>query len=151
MSENRISQDDYFKDRLDNQIDWYDRKSIQSQKWFKRLQVIVIVSSATIPFLSGYMDETTLYLKIVVGLLGLVIAAITAVLGLYQFQENWLEYRTTCETLRHEKYLFLAKSSPYNEEEPFLLLVERIEGLISKENTSWQNYMKKSSTDESNC
>lgn len=82
MSENRISQDDYFKDRLDNQIDWYDRKSIQSQKWFKRLQIIVIVFSATIPFLSGYMDETTLYLKIVVGLLGLVIAAVTAVLGL---------------------------------------------------------------------
>ncbi len=148
MSDDRISQDDYFKDRLDNQIDWYDKKSIQSQKWFKRLQVIVIVSSATIPFLSGYMDETTLYLKIIVGLLGLVIAAITAVLGLYQFQENWLEYRTTCETLRHEKYLFLAKAPPYNEKEPFLLLVERIEGLISKENTNWQSYMKKSSSEK---
>ena len=151
MSSDRISQDDYFKDRLDNQIDWYDRKSIQSQKWFKRLQVMVIVSSATIPFLSGYMDSETLYLKIVVGLLGLVIAAITAVLGLYQFQENWLEYRTTCETLRHEKYLFLAKAPPYNEEEPFLLLVERVEGLISKENTNWQSYMKKSNVEESNC
>jgi len=97
------------------------------------------------------MDETTLYLKIIVGLLGLVIAAITAVLGLYQFQENWLEYRTTCETLRHEKYLFLAKASPYNKEEPFLLLVERIEGLISKENTNWQSYMKKSVAEDGNC
>ena len=148
MDDNRISQDDYFKERLDNQIDWYDKKSVQSQKWFKRLQVTVIVCSATIPFLSGYMDETTLYLKIVVGLLGLAIAAITAVLGLYQFQANWLEYRTTCETLRHEKYLFLAKASPYNEGEPFLLLVERIEGLISKENTNWQSYMKKPNADE---
>jgi len=151
MSSDRISQDDYFKDRLDNQIDWYDRKSIQSQRWFKRLQVMVIVSAATIPFLSGYMDSETLYLKIVVGLLGLAIAAITAVLGLYQFQENWLEYRTTCETLRHEKYLFLAKAQPYNKEEPFLLLVERVEGLISKENTNLQSYMKKSNGEESNC
>jgi hypothetical protein len=151
MNEDRISQGDYFKERLDNQIDWYDKKSIRSQKWFKRLQVIVIVSSATIPFLSGYMDETTLYLKVIIGLLGLIIAAITAVLGLYQFQENWLEYRTTCETLRHEKYLFLAKASPYNQEEPFLLLVERIEGLISKENTNWQSYMKKSDAEIDNC
>tara|TARA_B100000787_G_C16050418_1_gene230977 strand:+ start:226 stop:681 length:456 start_codon:yes stop_codon:yes gene_type:complete len=151
MSSDRISQDDYFEERLDNQIDWYDRKSIQSQRWFKRLQVIVIVSSATIPFLSGYMDSETLYLKIAIGILGLVIAAITAVLGLYQFQENWLEYRTTCETLRHEKYLFLAKAAPYNEEEPFLLLVERVEGLISKENTNWQSYMKKSNLEKSNC
>jgi hypothetical protein len=151
MSSDRISQDDYFKKRLDNQIDWYDKKSTQSQRWFKRLQVIVIVSSATIPFLSGYMDSETLYLKIAIGLLGLIIAAITAVLGLYQFQENWLEYRTTCETLRHEKYLFLAKAASYNEEEPFLLLVERVEGLISKENTNWQSYMKKSNSEESNC
>jgi hypothetical protein len=151
MSSDQISQDDYFKERLDNQIDWYDKKSSQSQRWFKRLQVIVIVSSATIPFLSGYMDSETLYLKIAIGLLGLIIAAITAVLGLYQFQENWLEYRTTCETLRHEKYLFLAKAAPYNEEEPFLLLVERVEGLISKENTNWQSYMKKSNSEESNC
>lgn len=151
MNKERISQDDYFSERLDNQIDWYDKKSIQSQRWFKMLQVIVIVSSATIPFLSGYMDEETLYLKIAIGLLGLLIAAITAVLGLYQFQENWLEYRTTCESLRHKKYLFLAKAAPYNEEDPFLLLVERVEGLISKENTNWQSYMKKSNTEESNC
>lgn len=151
MDKDRISQDDYFSERLDNQIDWYDKKSIQSQRWFKRLQVIVIVSSATIPFLSGYMSEETLYLKIAIGLLGLLIAAITAVLGLYQFQENWLEYRTTCETLRHEKYLFLAKAAPYNEEDPFLLLVERVEGLISKENTNWQSFMKKSNVEECNC
>ncbi|MDB0047784.1 DUF4231 domain-containing protein [Porticoccaceae bacterium] len=148
MSLGGISPDDYVIERLDNQIDWYDRKSSQSQKWFKRLQVIVIVSSAAIPFLSGYMDGGTLYLKFVIGLLGLAIAAITAVLGLYQFQENWLEYRTTCETLRHEKYLFLAKATPYNKEDSFLLLVQRVEGLISKENTNWKNYMKNSKSEE---
>lgn len=139
-----MNQEEYLKERLEGQIDWYDKKSIKNQNWFKRLQVIVIVASATIPFLSGFMDETTLYLKIVVGLLGLTIAAATAILGLYQFQENWLEYRTTCETLRHEKYLFLTGAAPYDEDEPFLLLVERVEGLISKENTNWQSYMKQS-------
>lgn len=139
-----MNQEEYLKERLEGQIDWYDKKSIKNQNWFKRLQVIVIVASATIPFLSGFMDETTLYLKIVMGLLGLTIAAATAILGLYQFQENWLEYRTTCETLRHENYLFLTGAAPYDEEEPFLLLVERVEGLISKENTNWQSYMKQS-------
>ena len=58
-----LAPEEYIKERLDNQIDWYDKKSVKSQKWFKRLQLIVIVSSATIPFLSGYMDETTLFLK----------------------------------------------------------------------------------------
>ena len=146
-----MNQEEYLKERLEGQIDWYDKKSIKSQNWFKRLQVIVIVASATIPFLSGFMDETTLYLKIVVGLLGLTIAAATAILGLYQFQENWLEYRTTCETLRHEKYLFLTGAAPYDEDEPFLLLVERVEGLISKENTNWQSYMKQSTDADKKC
>lgn len=145
-----ISQAEYLKERLDHQIDWYDRKSIANQKSFKRLQVLIIVASATIPFLSGFMDENSLWLKIVIGLLGLAIATATAILGLYQFQENWLEYRTTCETLRHEKYLFITEAPPYDEEDPFLLLVERVEGLISKENTNWQNYMKQSG-DEKNA
>jgi hypothetical protein len=141
----QIEQAEYLKERLDNQIDWYDSKSVANQNSYKRLQVLIIVASATIPFLSGFLDENSLWLKIVVGLLGLAIATATTILGLYQFQENWLEYRTTCETLRHEKYLFLTGTSPYDEEEPFLLLVERVEGLISKENTNWQNYMKQSS------
>ncbi|HFC76762.1 MAG TPA: DUF4231 domain-containing protein, partial [Candidatus Moranbacteria bacterium] len=47
------------------------------------------------------------------------------------------------ESLKHEKYLFLTKSEPYDIDEPFKLLVQRVESLISKENTNWSNYMKK--------
>lgn len=147
----KLDEAKYLKERLEDQINWYDRKSVVNQKSFKRLQVLIIVASATIPFLSGYMDESTLFLKIVVGVLGLAIATATAILGLYQFQENWLEYRTTCETLRHEKYLFLTCAAPYDEDEPFLLLVERVEGLISKENTNWQSYMKQSEGERKKC
>lgn len=138
-----MNQEAYLKERLQDQIDWYDRKSIKNQKWFKRLQVAAILASATIPFISGYITETTLLLKVSVGLLGLIVAAITAVLGLYKFQENWFEFRTTCESHKHEKYMFLTKSEPYDQEIPFRLLVERVESLISKENTAWNRYMKK--------
>jgi hypothetical protein len=147
----KLDEQKYLKERLEDQIDWYDRKSISNQKSFKRLQVLIIVASATIPFLSGFMDETTLFLKIIVGLLGLAIATATAILGLYKFQENWLEYRTTCETLRHERYFFLTGAAPYDEDDPFLLLVERVEGLISKENTNWQSYMKQSGEEAKKC
>ena len=150
MNAQQMNQDEYIKKRLDHQIEWYDDKSVKNQKWFKRLQVIVIIAAATIPFLSGFLVESTQYLKFIVGILGLGIAAITAVLGLYQFQENWLEYRTTCESLRHEKYLFLTGIDPYNVDEPFFLLVERVEGLISKENTNWSNYMKRSQRKKTN-
>ena len=138
-----MNQEEYIKERLEDQIAWYDRTSVKNQKWFKRLQVAAILASATIPFLSGYITETTILLKLSVGFLGLAVAAITAILGLYKFQENWLEFRTTCESLKHEKYLFLTKSEPYDQEESFRLLVDRVESLISKENTAWNRCMKK--------
>lgn len=138
-----MNQEEYLKKRLEDQIDWYDHKSGQNQKWFKRLQIASILASATIPFLSGFITETTVILKVPVGVLGIAVAAITAILGIYKFQENWLEFRTTCESLKHEKYLFLTNSEPYDIESPFKLLVERVESLISKENTAWNRYMKK--------
>ena len=137
-----MNQEEYLQERIDDQINWYDRKSLQSQKWFKRLQIVSIIAATTIPFISGYLTETTIWLKLAVGVLGLIVAAITAILGLYKFQENWLEYRTVCESLKHEKYLFLTKSEPYDSEDSFKFLVERVEGLISKENTKWRGYMK---------
>ena len=138
-----MNQDEYLKDRLEDQIGYYDRSSMKNQKWFKLLQVASIIASATIPFLTGYITDTSIGLKVSVGLLGLTVAAITAVLGLYKFQENWFEYRTTCESLKHEKFLFLTNSDPYDQEDPFKLLVERVESLISKENSAWNRYMKK--------
>ena len=103
----------------------------------------MILSGITIPFLSGYVTTESITLKIIVGVLGLIIAAISAINGLFKFQENWITYRTTCESLKHEKYLFLAKAEPYDIDDPYPLLVKRVETLISKENTEWAKYIKK--------
>ena len=43
-----MNQEEYLKDRLQNQIDWYDNTSMKNQNWFKRLQVAAILASATI-------------------------------------------------------------------------------------------------------
>lgn len=142
-----MNESEYLKDRLTNQIYWYDRKSQWNQKWFKRLQVFQLVAAAVIPFLSGYIstDTPNFWIKISIGLIGVLIAGSGAVVGLYKFQENWMEYRTTCESLRHEKYLFLTKIEPYDTEKPFELLVKRVEAQISKENSNWAQYMRKES------
>jgi hypothetical protein len=108
----KMNQQEYIEQRLNDQLNWYDRKSSWNQKWYKRLQVILLVAAAIIPFLSGYISEVPSpesslpWVKIVIGLLGVGIAAIAAVLGLYNFQENWIKYRTTCESLKKEKFKF---------------------------------------------
>ena len=144
-----MNQEEYLKDRLEDQIDWHDKKSVANQKWFKRLQLVAIVGAASIPFLSGLSPEATpLFFRVAAGGLGLLVAAVTAILGLYKFQENWLQYRTTCESLQQEKYLFLTKSAPYDVNEPFNLLVQRVETLLSAQNASWAAYTRSQPTEE---
>ena len=41
------------------------------------------------------------------------------------------------ETLKHERFLFLTRTTPYGGEDPFHLLVKRVEGLTSEEHTKW--------------
>ena len=142
-----MNEEEYLKNRLDDQIDWYDRKSTKNQKIYKILQLILIVSAASIPFISGYVKDCP-DLSYVLGGIGVLIAAITGILSLYKFQETWTAYRTTCESLQHEKYLYLTKSNPYIGKNAFNLLVQRVEMLISKENSSWAEIMQK--TEEQN-
>ncbi len=132
----------YIKERLDDQIDWYSQKSKTSQNWFKALRAIEILVAGTIPFLAGYVTDTEPELKIIIGLLGIVIAFVAGFISLNKFQEIWIEYRTTSETLKHHKYLYLTQSSPYDAEDAFQVLVQTVEALISKENSNWNNYIK---------
>ena len=134
-----MNEEEYISSRVDDQIDWYDKKSKKAQCWFKWLRGAEILSAAAIPIIAGFAKEP-FPVTLVVGLLGALIAVLTSIVSLNQFQENWTEYRTTCESLKHEKFLFLTNAEPYHEEEPFRLFVQRVESLISKENSAWSQY-----------
>lgn len=140
----------YLKERLEDQIAWYDRKSNGNQKWFKYLRFAEILMAAFIPFLSGLITTERSYLSVIIGVLAVGIAVIASVLALSKFQENWLEYRTTCESLKKEKYLFITKTEPYKGREAFETLVQRVETLVSKENTNWALYMIKPNKEKNN-
>lgn len=137
----KITEEKYLNERLDEQLGWYDRKSGWNQRWFRRTQLVQIIAAALIPFVSGLSGaispSSEQYILQTVGVLGMAIAIATAVGSLFKFQENWVQYRTTAEQLRHERFMFLTGVEPYNGSNAFALLVQRIEGLISKENAVW--------------
>lgn len=137
-----VTPEDYIKSRLEDQIKWYSRKSSMNQQMYKRLQLITIIFSTSIPFLSAYISDFK-FIQIIIGIIGVAVAAITAVNGLYKYQENWLAYRTTSESLKHQKYLFLTGTEPYHDEQAFNMLVQNVEMTISKENSNWSKQMTK--------
>ena len=120
-------------ERLEDQISWYDRKSNRCQTWYKTLKLLVVGSAALIPFLAGSHAPAWS-----TGGLGVLIAILEGVQQLNQYQHNWIAYRSTCEYLKHEKFLFLAKAGPYAKaENPTILLAERVESLVSQEHAKW--------------
>jgi len=136
-----MDQNEYIEKRLDGQTEWYDKKAQSNHHWHKGLRILEIIIAAFVPFLAGYITGSAPLIKITIGFLGVLIVIITGIIGLCKLQENWIEYRTTCESLIHEKYLFETKTEPYNTQDPFPLLVQRVETLISKENTNWARYV----------
>lgn len=138
-----VTPEEYIETRLEDQIEWYGRKSSSNQRMYKRLQLITVVSSSSIPFLSAYTSEYN-FIAIIVGVIGVTVAAITAVNSLYKYQENWISYRSTSESLKLQKFLYLTGTDPYHEEGAFNLLVQNVEMIISKENATWSKQMEKS-------
>jgi hypothetical protein len=137
------SDDPIFK-RLEDQLAWYGQKSRGARRRFKQIKVTEILAAALIPFLTG--QHWPPYLPYITGGLGVLITVLEGILHLNQYQENWTNYRNTAESLKHEKFLFLAKAGAYaSAADPRAMLAERIEALISQENSQWVAALQKSS------
>lgn len=136
-----MAEEEYINERLEDQIKWYSKKATKNKLLNNWTKAIVIILSATIPLFVG-IEFNEIFRNIVLSAIGVVITIISGLSGLLKFQEKWTEYRTTSETLKHEKYLFKANAAPYNEEkEPYKLLVTRIESIISREHSVWGQYI----------
>jgi Protein of unknown function (DUF4231) len=139
-----MTENEYISERLDDQIEWYSDRSSKCQLKYKTLRVCEICAAAVIPFLSG-MTGYGDCVRFSIGLLGVAIAISGGVGALFRYHENWIQYRVTSEQLKHEKYMFLTSSGPYENCE-FRVLVQRVEALISKEAVTWAQVSKQSSS-----
>jgi hypothetical protein len=118
--------------RLDDQLDWYDRKSAFSKRWYIRLRLASLVAAAAVPVTSTFGRPA------ITSVLGVLIVIVEGVQQLNGFHENWMRYRSTAESLKHEKYLHAALAGPYHSaDDPKRLLAERVEELVSTENSRW--------------
>jgi hypothetical protein len=137
MDQDAFSQ--YLKDRYETQIGWYDRKAARNQTIYRWMQWSLIVLAAITPILieldldplgAGWVQWATLT--------SAVVAILTAGLKTFKYQETWINYRTTCETLRKERHFYDAGLSDYRTtDDREALFVDRVESLISRENTMW--------------
>lgn len=130
-----MTPEQYIQERVNDQLAWYSKKSTFNKSWHFRLQLITLVAAALVPVISLSSSEWSV--RVLVALTGSIAAIAAGMVTLYQFRERWVDYRSTAEQLKYEKYLFLTGSKPYVNDESFLLFVSRVENIILQENRGW--------------
>jgi len=132
---NKEEFDKFLTDRYNKEVSWYDRRAKRNQLLYTIFQWAAICLSALTPFLIVIGEVWSKWLAVAVAVL---VAISTAALKAFKYQENWINYRTTCETLRKEIYFYEAGIQGYDTvADKEALFVERVESLISRENTLW--------------
>lgn len=133
---------EYIEKRLKDQIAWYSKKSTSNKKWYKRLKYLDnALALLIVP--ASYYSCCHSVLNYFVIVAGLAISFSNFMQSINKYHENWIQYRSTAELLKHEKYLYETKSGGYkNCSDPFNLLVERCESIISSENIDWAQLNK---------
>lgn len=134
----------YLKERYDSQVDWYDGRANLNKRLYIFCQWCLIFFSAITPVAIAINQD-----KVVPIIISSVVAILTTGMKTFKFQENWINYRTTCETLRKEIYYYEASIYDYavlKDKEAYF--VDRVESLISRENTLWLNIHREEHKEE---
>jgi len=131
-----MTPEEYLKDRLENQINWYSNESKWNKQCYQVLKTAEIVFAAITPFIVALVNSDNTCLKYIAGGMSITIAVLAGLLTAFKYHEKWIQYRSTCEKLKHEKILFLTKTGIYAANN-YNLLVERVEFIISKEISDW--------------
>lgn len=138
--------EEYLERRYQGQIEWYNKKSSQNKRYYQWCQWIIIVISASLPGLILIIPAKWEFITV---LLSAVLAITTAAVKTFRFQEDWINYRTVAEALEKEKHYYDAGAIEYaiatNKQQ---LFVERVEALLSRENSLWMVVHRKESDKE---
>jgi Protein of unknown function (DUF4231) len=125
----------YLDERYFPEVKWYDRRASWNRRLYIAFQAPLIVFSAITPVLIAAGGDFERWLAV---LISAAVAISASTLKAGKFEENWLNYRSTCETLRKEVHYLRAQVGAYkNASNPEGTFVERVESLISRENALW--------------
>lgn len=130
---------DEYLERIEKQRKWYSDKSTKNKKYYQYSSIIKMILVALIPVVSLIKYDFKLYAYLV-PLLSFGALITEGIQTIFQYKDNWINYRATSEKLKKEISLYKTKSGAYKttpELSNYNLFVECCENIISEENTVW--------------
>lgn len=136
-----MDEQEYLSTRVDDQLEWYERKAATARRRYKTLRAVEFISAAAVPLVIALGSGT--YYRVAAASLGVLAAASTGFQSVNHFQENWVEYRENAEQLKSVRFAFLTRTCPFDTENPLPAFVEAVEGILCGEHSSWGGRMNK--------
>lgn len=149
----------YIQERIDQYYQWYDAKAVKSKSKYQNGRMLSAISAVLIPVITNIDIVVTVFDKsinlgdIIVSILGITVAVLVALEGVFHHREQWLNSRSTAEYLKTQKVLFEHKAEDYeglDEEKAFTQLVNRVEKAIAEENAVTLNVLTRSGQTDKN-
>lgn len=133
VSEEKFSE--YYKNRFQDQLSWYENKAIYYKRIDLLLNIIIYISAVLVPVSIAILPSTYRFIQIGLSVELLICLFISRV---YKPEGNWLNYRSTAELLKREAILFQSAAGEYgSSERAYETFIEHVESIISRENTLW--------------
>ena len=139
-----LTDQQYILQRLDDQINWHKNKSEFNNSKFVRLRNIDTVIAAVVPLSIGIgsvfdvESEATKHLvvwvtRIASALSGVYLAISAGFFELEGYEVNARNYKKMYKKLEAEKYKYLSRTEPYDEEDAFARLVFAVENELNRD------------------
>jgi hypothetical protein len=133
VSEEKFSE--YYRDRFQEQLNWYERRANHYKRIEALLSIIAFISAILTPVSIAVLPYSYRAIPIVLSV-GLVICL--AISRIFNFGGRWLNYISTAQLLRREAILYQSAAGEYgNSEKAHEAFIDKIESIISKEKSLW--------------
>lgn len=138
----------YLERRVDQNIKWYDGKAVRMKDRYLWMRGFSVIAGGLVPVIVNIPTTVSFHgvslTNAFVTVISLMVVIVVSLESVFHYREQWKNYRSTEQLLRHEKFLFSSRVGVYQtstDEEAFKLLVQRVEEAIAIENSATLNVM----------
>jgi len=130
---------EYLEKRYYDQLKYYGSASGKNKNRYKNFQWILIILSTLTTILAALPSINNFNMKYVVVATAAIVTILTAGLKTFQYQELWVNYRSTIEQLKPEIYYYNFNVGDYGQAgvDKESLFVSRVEQILNKEHDVW--------------
>lgn len=130
---------DYLENRYLDQINYYEKASAKNQKKYKNCQWLLIILSTLTTLLAAVKTIGDYDMQYFIVVSAASVTILTSALKTFQYQELWVNYRTTIEQLKPEIFYYKFDSGEYGVPgiDKEKLFVTRVESILNKEHDVW--------------